>query len=688
MSDLERLNIVLAARDREFARAMDRNTRRIERFARRAEKDLGRTSKQFDVMGAASKRLAPLVAALGAGAVVGKLRETVSALDDIGKTADKMGLTTDALQELRTVAESAGIAQSSLDSSMERFNKRLGEAALGSGAAAKALKEMGLKAEDLVTMGLDDALSEVADHIASIEEPTERAARAAALFGREGVAMVNLLREGASGMEKMRQEARDLGIVIDESVIRGAEDAQTQLDLMGRVISANVNSALVELAPLLVGATTVLADFVRFVASGIDAARQFAQPQTDLQIATDNLVAAMADEITQSQLLEAALGRGINMSVSAAKTKLEEARARHENAKAALAEQRAMTLNSDTWADLTAQISQSNTALRSMGDAYGDYAPAHRADAFEAESLRLVQLIQDRQALLEPLEELNSQLERSGENMATLEAGLASAKGGIVNIDGTAVTPIQAGARQEISGSGKAAGVAVPALTDYANVMDRIKEVFGAAGGAGQDYNTTLAELRAMYDAGKLSAEEFRQAVATVEAEMETSARIAQTLEDAFRNTFTSAVTGAESLGDAVSNLLSQLAQMAANAAFQGLFGGSSLFSGMAGLFMPSKSFDGGGYTGGGSRSGGLDGKGGFMAMLHPQETVIDHTKGQGVATSGGAVEINVNVSGARGNSEISDMVQNGVRTGLAEYDRSVLPRRVGQISSDPRRIS
>ena len=35
--------------------------------------------------------------------------------------------------------------------------------------------------------------------------------------------------------------------------------------------------------------------------------------------------------------------------------------------------------------------------------------------------------------------------------------------------------------------------------------------------------------------------------------------------------------------------------------------------------------FAGGGYTGNGPRSGGLDGKGGFMAMLHPQEEVIDH---------------------------------------------------------------
>lgn len=41
-------------------------------------------------------------------------------------------------------------------------------------------------------------------------------------------------------------------------------------------------------------------------------------------------------------------------------------------------------------------------------------------------------------------------------------------------------------------------------------------------------------------------------------------------------------------------------------------------------------SFEGGGFTGSGARSGGMDGRGGFLAMLHPNETVIDHTKGQG----------------------------------------------------------
>lgn len=40
-------------------------------------------------------------------------------------------------------------------------------------------------------------------------------------------------------------------------------------------------------------------------------------------------------------------------------------------------------------------------------------------------------------------------------------------------------------------------------------------------------------------------------------------------------------------------------------------------------------SFDGGGFTGMGARIGGMDGKGGKLAMLHPREKVVDLTRGQ-----------------------------------------------------------
>jgi phage terminase small subunit len=59
---------------------------------------------------------------------------------------------------------------------------------------------------------------------------------------------------------------------------------------------------------------------------------------------------------------------------------------------------------------------------------------------------------------------------------------------------------------------------------------------------------------------------------------------------------------------------------------------------------MARPSFSGGGYTGDGARAGGLDGKGGFMAMMHPRETVVDHTRGQ---SSGGVTVIQNNTFGS-----------------------------------------
>ena len=97
--------------------------------------------------------------------------------------------------------------------------------------------------------------------------------------------------------------------------------------------------------------------------------------------------------------------------------------------------------------------------------------------------------------------------------------------------------------------------------------------------------------------------------------------------------------------------------------AIGGMFGGG----GSNGLSLPGaitsaiRSFDGGGYTGNGPRAGGLDGQGGFMAMLHPRETVVDHTKGD----SGGVV-VNQTIN---------------VSTGVAQTVRSEIRQMMPQIA-------
>jgi hypothetical protein len=63
--------------------------------------------------------------------------------------------------------------------------------------------------------------------------------------------------------------------------------------------------------------------------------------------------------------------------------------------------------------------------------------------------------------------------------------------------------------------------------------------------------------------------------------------------------------------------------------------GGGGDFLGQLGSFAASFiSFEGGGSTGNGPRSGGLDGKGGYMALVHPKEQITDLTKGSDAGSS------------------------------------------------------
>lgn len=78
---------------------------------------------------------------------------------------------------------------------------------------------------------------------------------------------------------------------------------------------------------------------------------------------------------------------------------------------------------------------------------------------------------------------------------------------------------------------------------------------------------------------------------------------------------------------------------------------------------IASTSFNGGGFTGNGARTGGVDGIGGFPATLHPNETVIDHTKGQGL---GDTISVNVTITGDATDETVERFKNEAVRDVMA----------------------
>ena len=123
--------------------------------------------------------------------------------------------------------------------------------------------------------------------------------------------------------------------------------------------------------------------------------------------------------------------------------------------------------------------------------------------------------------------------------------------------------------------------------------------------------------------------------------------QVLSTLSSGFADMFKGLITGTKSAGEAISGLLSKLGDLFINQAFNMLFGGifgGGLGGGIGGGLFGLPSFDGGGWTGDGARSGGMDGKGGYLAMVHPRERIVDTTRSGGQA-GGGRTVIEVQLS-------------------------------------------
>lgn len=142
----------------------------------------------------------------------------------------------------------------------------------------------------------------------------------------------------------------------------------------------------------------------------------------------------------------------------------------------------------------------------------------------------------------------------------------------------------------------------------------------------------------------------------------ERALELSQALEKGFTDGFMSLVDGTKSAKDAFRDMaayiIKELYRILVVQQIVGQFDinkktGATTKSGILGAIFTGLGFEGGGYTGSGPRSGGLDGKGGFMAMLHPNETVVDHTKGQ---TGGVVVNQTFNFS-ANGDESVKRII-------------------------------
>ena len=172
-------------------------------------------------------------------------QESLALADNIGKTADSIGVSTKFLQQYQFAAQQSGIETEQFNKALRFFSKGVGEAAQGTGLAMRAFKEMGLSIKDSSgqTKKSEDLFKEFFVTLESIQEPFERNALLAQVFGAKvGITMANLIKGGAVAMEDLAKSASG---VIDEETIRNAEAFNDALNRLKRQVLLPLQTAFI-----------------------------------------------------------------------------------------------------------------------------------------------------------------------------------------------------------------------------------------------------------------------------------------------------------------------------------------------------------------------------------------------------------------------------------------------------------
>lgn len=211
-------------------------------------------------------------------------------------------------------------------------------------------------------------------------------------------------------------------------------------------------------------------------------------------------------------------------------------------------------------------------------------------------------------------------------------------------------------------------------------LINKDVEAFEARANANAQLVDAMTKFDDLEKKGTSSVSKISKKIRTeLSPEMQRLKGIQDSVASSFENAMMSAVDGTNSVKGAFRSMASEIIKelyrvfvvKQITGFISGAIGGYFNTNQVSGASMPlgtgnvrpmarPASFAGGGYTGNGARAGGLDGKGGRMAMIHPRETVIDHTKGQGM---GGVTVIQNNtfgsgVSRAEVNSMLPKMIE------------------------------
>ena len=237
--------------------------------------------------------LAPLTAA------VKHFADTGSQLDDMSQ---RTGASVEALSGLGYAAKMSGAELVDVEKGLRSMQK-------GLAAGDDGFADLGISIEKLKGFAPEDQMRMIADEIAKLENPADRAAASMKIFGKSNANLLPMLAQGAKGIDSLVAEADALGVVMSGEDASAAGVLGDSIDKVTSSAGSLVNTLAAQLAPAFTAALAI-------VTYGITVARDWIATNQGVVLSVAGVAVAVV-ALGAAMVVAGGIAYGLSLAIGA-----------------------------------------------------------------------------------------------------------------------------------------------------------------------------------------------------------------------------------------------------------------------------------------------------------------------------------------------------------------------------------
>lgn len=256
MAAVGNLNIQLTAGIGNFVSNMDAAAKKMTSFADSMTSSI---VKGNIITAVITKIGSAMSSAVSSG--FNKIIESFTKLDDVGDIASRLGVTSNALINLSSIAKDAGVSQETLVNSMTKLQRNIVAAAGGAKQQAEAFAKLGLSAKELAALPIDEAMLKVGDALKEVSNQNQRAAIAMDVFGKSGAQLTGFLEQGSAAINETAASLDNLGGKITDLDSTNIDTANSSINFLVEAFDKMFMKLAAQIAPIVTEVTEYIIKF-------------------------------------------------------------------------------------------------------------------------------------------------------------------------------------------------------------------------------------------------------------------------------------------------------------------------------------------------------------------------------------------------------------------------------------------